>query len=73
MLIANDIVTKNKSEDKYMAYPVEYYFFDAQKHYYFSVAHFYSSSLMVLMFIVTFDSLYIVSIQHACALFTVTG
>ncbi|XP_076243940.1 uncharacterized protein LOC143185090 [Calliopsis andreniformis] len=73
VLITKDILTKNETEDKYLMYPVEYYFFDAQDNYLFTSIHSCIVSAMAVYLIVSLDVMYITFIQHSCALFAITG
>ncbi|XP_076684889.1 uncharacterized protein LOC143377491 isoform X2 [Andrena cerasifolii] len=72
-LIIHDILTKNESEEKYLMYPVDYYFIDTQSYYYFAAVHGYIASVTIIVLICTLDSMFITFIQHACAMFAVTG
>lgn len=72
-LILYDVSMKNESEDKYLMYQVEYHFFDPQQYYYTVTATFYLSSMMCIAVFASLDSMYMLFIQHACALFAVSG
>lgn len=72
-LIVHDILMKNESEEKYLMYPVDYYFIDTQEYYYFAAVHGYIASVTLIVLICTLDSMFIIFIQHACAMFAVTG
>ncbi|XP_076684869.1 uncharacterized protein LOC143377483 [Andrena cerasifolii] len=72
-LIVHDILTKNESEEKYVMYQADYYIVDTREHYYFETVHSYVASIMMIFLICTLDSMFIIFIQHACAMFAVTG
>ncbi|XP_076670696.1 uncharacterized protein LOC143370003 [Andrena cerasifolii] len=72
-LILSDYVSKNETEEKFTMYQVEYYFFDAQKHYGFTTLHTYAMSGTIIHIFLSLDTMYITFINHACALFAVTG
>ncbi|XP_076681038.1 uncharacterized protein LOC143375604 isoform X2 [Andrena cerasifolii] len=72
-LIIRDSLTKNESKEKYLMYPVDYYFIDTQNYYYFAAVHGYVASVTLIVLICSLDSMFIIFIQHACAMFAVTG
>ena len=73
VLIISDNVSKNATEDKYLMYEIHYYFFDAQEHYSFTTTHCIIASVVALVQLISMDVMYITVIQHACALYAVTG
>ncbi|KOC62197.1 hypothetical protein WH47_03955, partial [Habropoda laboriosa] len=65
-------LNKNRTEPRQTLYPVEYHI-DSEKYFYLITAHCYASTVLLLLQTVVHDTMYIVLVQHGCALFAVTG
>ncbi|XP_076678196.1 uncharacterized protein LOC143374153, partial [Andrena cerasifolii] len=72
-LMVHDILTKNKSEERYLMYQVDYGFMDPQDYYYVTAVHSYIGSLMIILIVSTMDSMFLTFVHHGCAIFAVTG
>ena len=67
------LVPLNETRPKQNVFSVNYVILDDQKYFYISYVHLALSSMLIVVSIVTVDSLYITIIYHACGLLAVCG
>lgn len=68
-----DAMLKNGTETGKFVYPVDYYYFDAQKYYCYISLHCYICACVAAIPLVASESMLIIYVQHVCGVFAALG
>nr|AXM05181.1 odorant receptor [Campoletis chlorideae] len=64
---------RNDSEPAPYLFPLDFYFFDLDTYYFYVLPHTYFCTCIILTAIIAADTLFVLQVQHGCAMFLVVG